>query len=103
MLTPGLDGDVDRARADLRTAEQLLALAEAATRFGSQAMELTSRGNVQVRGVTDSTATGTAAFTSSLNTILSCSKTGAFHATSGTVTFTKVDTLTSAAAQLFGE
>jgi len=32
---------------------QLTALAEAATRFGSPAMELTSRGNVQIRGLTD--------------------------------------------------
>jgi precorrin-3B synthase len=34
-------------------ATQLEALALAAARFGSQAMELTSRGNVQVRGITD--------------------------------------------------
>ncbi len=35
-------------------APQLEALALAAARFGSHAMELTSRGNMQVRGVTDS-------------------------------------------------
>lgn len=34
-------------------AEQLAALATAATRFGSPAMELTSRGNIQIRAVTD--------------------------------------------------
>jgi precorrin-3B synthase len=32
---------------------QLTALADAATRFGSPAMELTSRGNIQIRGITD--------------------------------------------------
>ena len=32
---------------------QLTALADAATRFGSPAMELTSRGNIQIRGLTD--------------------------------------------------
>ncbi len=32
---------------------QLEALAHAATRFGSPAMELTSRGNIQIRGITD--------------------------------------------------
>ncbi|OBB06441.1 precorrin-3B synthase [Mycobacteriaceae bacterium 1482268.1] len=35
---------------------QLEALAHAATRFGSPAMELTSRGNVQIRGITDTRA-----------------------------------------------
>ena len=34
-------------------AGQLAALAAAATRFGSSAMELTSRGNIQIRAVTD--------------------------------------------------
>jgi precorrin-3B synthase len=37
-------------------APQLEALALAAARFGSRAMELTSRGNVQIRGVTDAEA-----------------------------------------------
>jgi precorrin-3B synthase len=35
---------------------QLDALAHAATRFGSPAMELTSRGNIQIRGITDTDA-----------------------------------------------
>ena len=35
---------------------QLEALAHAATRFGSPAMELTSRGNIQIRGITDTVA-----------------------------------------------
>ncbi len=35
---------------------QLEALAHAATRFGSPAMELTSRGNIQIRGITDTRA-----------------------------------------------
>ena len=35
---------------------QLEALADAATRFGSPAMELTSRGNIQIRGITDTQA-----------------------------------------------
>jgi precorrin-3B synthase len=49
------DGALARIRlpGGMITAEQLLALAVAATRFGSQAMELTSRGNVQIRGITD--------------------------------------------------
>lgn len=34
-------------------AKQMAALAAAATRFGSPAMELTSRGNIQIRAVTD--------------------------------------------------
>jgi precorrin-3B synthase len=52
------DGALARIRlpGGMITAEQLLALAEAATRFGSQAMELTSRGNVQIRGITDPAA-----------------------------------------------
>jgi len=52
------DGALARIRlpGGMITAEQLLALAVAATRFGSQAMELTSRGNVQIRGITDPAA-----------------------------------------------
>jgi precorrin-3B synthase len=38
------------------TAVQLAALASAATRFGSATMELTSRGNIQIRGITDTAA-----------------------------------------------
>jgi precorrin-3B synthase len=49
------DGALARIRlpGGMITAEQLLALAVSATRFGSQAMEITSRGNVQIRGITD--------------------------------------------------
>lgn len=49
------DGALARIRlpGGMITVEQLVALAEAATRFGSQAMELTSRGNVQIRGITN--------------------------------------------------
>ena len=42
------------------TAPQLAALAEAATTFGSSAMELTSRGNVQLRALTDTDAVAAA-------------------------------------------
>ena len=35
------------------TAAQLAALAHAAAKFGSPAMELTARGNIQIRGITD--------------------------------------------------
>jgi precorrin-3B synthase len=38
------------------SAGQLEALARAATRFGSPAMELTSRGNIQLRAITDTAA-----------------------------------------------
>ncbi|GLP75094.1 precorrin-3B synthase [Mycobacterium antarcticum] len=49
------DGALARVRlpGGMIDATQLEALALAAHRFGSPAMELTSRGNVQVRGVTD--------------------------------------------------
>ncbi|MDT5363316.1 MAG: precorrin-3B synthase [Mycobacterium sp.] len=52
------DGALARIRlpGGMISAEQLLAVADAATRFGSPAMELTSRGNVQIRGITDPTA-----------------------------------------------
>ncbi len=43
------------------TAPQLQALARAATKFGSPAMELTSRGNIQIRGITDEAAVAEAA------------------------------------------
>ncbi|BBZ29010.1 precorrin-3B synthase [Mycolicibacterium madagascariense] len=51
------DGALARIRlpGGMIAAPQLEALALAAARFGSSSMELTSRGNVQVRGVTDAT------------------------------------------------
>ncbi len=42
------------------TAAQMTALAEAAEQFGSPAMELTSRGNIQIRAVTDTGAAASA-------------------------------------------
>jgi precorrin-3B synthase len=52
------DGALARIRlpGGLIGAAQLEALAGAATRFGSPAMELTSRGNIQIRGITDADA-----------------------------------------------
>ncbi|GAB7069717.1 precorrin-3B synthase [Mycobacterium hodleri] len=49
------DGALARVRlpGGMIEAPQLEALALAAARFGSPAMELTSRGNVQIRGITD--------------------------------------------------
>ncbi len=49
------DGGLARIRlaGGMITAAQLEALAHAATEFGSPAMELTSRGNIQVRGIHD--------------------------------------------------
>lgn len=49
------DGALARIRlpGGMISADQLAALADAAARFGSPAMELTSRGNVQIRGLTD--------------------------------------------------
>jgi precorrin-3B synthase len=49
------DGALARVRlpGGMIGAAQLAALATAAARFGSPAMELTSRGNIQIRGVTD--------------------------------------------------
>jgi precorrin-3B synthase len=52
------DGSLARIRlpGGMITAAQLQALARAATDFGSPDLELTSRGNIQIRGITDETA-----------------------------------------------
>jgi precorrin-3B synthase len=52
------DGSLARIRlpGGMITASALKALALAATDFGSPAMELTSRGNIQIRGITDEAA-----------------------------------------------
>jgi len=52
------DGSLARIRlpGGMITASALKALARAATDFGSPAMELTSRGNIQIRGITDEAA-----------------------------------------------
>jgi precorrin-3B synthase len=52
------DGALARVRlpGGMISAGQLEALARAATRYGSPAMELTSRGNIQVRAITDTAA-----------------------------------------------
>ena len=49
------DGALVRIRlpGGMITAAQLAALARVARRFGSPALELTSRGNVQIRAITD--------------------------------------------------
>jgi precorrin-3B synthase len=62
------DGALARVRlpGGIITAAQLGALAAAATRFGSSALELTSRGNVQARGVTDPHAFAEAVATAGL-------------------------------------
>ncbi|OBG62183.1 precorrin-3B synthase [Mycobacterium sp. E3298] len=52
------DGALARVRlpGGMLTAAQLAALARVATEFGSATLELTARGNVQLRGITDVTA-----------------------------------------------
>jgi precorrin-3B synthase len=57
------DGALVRVRlpGGMITPAQLAALAHAATRFGSPAMELTSRGNIQIRAIRDDEATGAVA------------------------------------------
>jgi precorrin-3B synthase len=58
QLHQAADGALARVRlpGGVIAAQQLEALAHAATRFGSPAMELTSRGNVQLRAITDTAA-----------------------------------------------
>ena len=58
QLHQAADGALARVRlpGGMISAEQLEALAHAATRFGSPAMELTSRGNIQLRAITDTAA-----------------------------------------------
>ena len=62
------DGALARIRipGGMITADQLAALAIAATEFGSASLELTSRGNVQIRGITDETAVAEAVATAGL-------------------------------------
>lgn len=58
QLHQAADGALARVRlpGGVISPEQLVALADAATRFGSPAMELTSRGNIQLRAITDTAA-----------------------------------------------
>jgi precorrin-3B synthase len=57
-LHTAADGPLARIRlpGGMITAPQLHTLARAAAEFGSPAMELTSRGNIQIRGITDESA-----------------------------------------------
>ena len=58
QLHQAADGALARVRlpGGVISPAQLEALAHAATRFGSPAMELTSRGNIQLRAITDTAA-----------------------------------------------
>src|SRR5271166_1391186 len=58
QLHQAADGALARVRlpGGVITAGQLEALAQTAARFGCGAMELTSRGNLQIRGITDAAA-----------------------------------------------
>lgn len=58
QLHRAADGALARIRlpGGMIAPRQLEALAHAATRFGSPAMELTSRGNIQIRGIEDDAA-----------------------------------------------
>jgi precorrin-3B synthase len=58
QLHQAADGALARVRlpGGMISPAQLEALAHAATRFGSPAMELTSRGNIQLRAITDTAA-----------------------------------------------
>ncbi len=57
-MHPAADGALARVRlpGGMIEPRQLEALAHAANRFGSSAMELTSRGNIQIRGIRDDEA-----------------------------------------------
>jgi precorrin-3B synthase len=56
------DGALARVRlpGGMLSAAQLAVLASASVRFGSATLELTARGNLQIRGITDSTAVANA-------------------------------------------
>jgi precorrin-3B synthase len=58
QLHQAADGALARVRlpAGMISPSQLHALADAANRFGSPAMELTSRGSIQIRAITDTAA-----------------------------------------------
>jgi precorrin-3B synthase len=58
QLHQAADGALARVRlpGGVISPEQLEAVAHAATRFGSPSMELTSRGNIQLRAITDTAA-----------------------------------------------
>lgn len=55
QVHPAADGALTRIRlpGGMLTAAQLAALSRVASRYGSSTLELTARGNVQVRGITD--------------------------------------------------
>ena len=68
QLHQAADGALARVRlpGGVISAGQLEALARAATEFGSPAMELTSRGNIQLRAITDTAAVAEIAATAGL-------------------------------------
>jgi precorrin-3B synthase len=68
QLHRAADGALARVRlpGGMIEPDQLQALAHAANRHGSSAMELTSRGNIQIRGITDTDALADAVATAGL-------------------------------------
>jgi precorrin-3B synthase len=62
QVHPAADGAMARIRlpGGMITAAQLAALADVSARWGSGTLELTARGNVQVRGISEVTAAGDA-------------------------------------------